>query len=147
MTQKTQKTTLIKMEEVQRNWALVDLSGKVLGRAATRIADILRGKTKPTFTPHADTGDFVVAINAAKIRLTGNKLLEKVYYSHSGYRGGLKEVTAGKLLLKKPEDLIIKAVKGMLPKNRTQKHTLAKLKVYASAEHPHAAQQPKPVEI
>ena len=147
MTQKTQKTTLIKMEEVQRNWVLVDLSGKVLGRAATRIADILRGKTKPTFTPHADTGDFVVAINAAKIRLTGNKLLEKVYYSHSGYRGGLKEVTAGKLLLKKPEDLIIKAVKGMLPKNRTQKHTLAKLKVYASAEHPHAAQQPKPVEI
>lgn len=142
-----QKTTLVKMEEVQRNWVLVDLSGKILGRAATRIADILRGKTKPTFTPHADTGDFVVAINAAKIRLTGNKLKEKVYYSHSGFRGGLKEITAGRLLLKKPEDLILKAVKGMLPKNRSQKHLLAKLKVYAAAEHPHAAQQPKPVEI
>src|SRR3989338_2005095 len=142
-----QKTTLVKKEDVQRNWVLVDLDGKILGRAATRIADILRGKTKPTYTPHADTGDFVVAINAGKIRLTGNKLLEKVYYKHSGYRGGLKEITAGALLLKKPEELIRKAVKGMLPKNRTQKHTLAKLKVYASAEHPHAAQQPKPVEI
>lgn len=142
-----QKTTLVKKEEVQRSWVLVDLDGKILGRAATRIADILRGKTKPTYTPHADTGDFVVAINAAKIRLTGNKLEQKVYYKHSGYPGGLKEITAGALLLKKPEELIRKAVKGMLPKNRSQKDMLGKLKVYASAEHPHAAQQPKTVEI
>lgn len=142
-----QKTTLVKKEAVERNWVLVDLDGKILGRAATRIADILRGKNKPTYTPHADTGDFVVAINASKIRLTGNKLQEKIYYRHSGYKGGLKEITAEKLLMKKPGDLIVKAVKGMLPKNRSQKHILNKLKVYALAEHPHAAQQPKPIEI
>ena len=142
-----QKTTIAKKESAVRGWVLVDLDGKILGRAATKIADILQGKTKATYTPHCDTGDFVVAINAGKIRLTGNKPKEKIYYKHTGFRGGLKEITAEKLLLKKPEDLIFKAVHGMLPKNRMAKHLLNKLKVYPSAEHPHAAQQPKIVEI
>lgn len=142
-----QKSTLVKKEEANRGWVLVDLNGKILGRAATGIANLLRGKTKTTFTPHIDMGEFVVAINAAKIRLTGNKLKDKIYYKHSGFRGGLKEITAGKLLLKDPTALITKAVKGMLPKNRLQNHLLKKLKVYAATEHPHAAQQPKPVDI
>lgn len=142
-----QKTTLAKAESTQRGWVLVDLSGKVLGRAATKIADILRGKTKVMYTPHMDAGDFVVAINAAKIRLTGKKLTDKIYYRHSGFRGGLKETPAGKLLQKDPTQLIIKAVKGMLPKNRMQDHLLKKLKVYAADKHPHAAQQPKAVEV
>lgn len=142
-----QKTTLAKKETTTRGWVLVDLDGKILGRAATKIADILRGKTKLLYTPHTDTGDFVVAINAAKIRLTGKKLTDKVYYKHSGFRGGLKEITAGKLLEKDPTALIVKAVKGMLPKNRMQDHLLNKLKVYAAAEHPHVAQQPKAIEI
>jgi len=142
-----QKSTLVKNETLNRGWVLVDLDGKILGRAATRIADILRGKSKVDFTPHVNHGDFVVAINAAKIRLTGNKLKDKIYYKHTGFRGGLKEITAEKLLLKDPTALIIKAVKGMLPKNRLQNHILKKLKVYAAAEHPHAAQQPKAVEI
>jgi len=142
-----QKSTLAKKETVERGWVLVDLNGKILGRAATKIADILRGKTKVIYTPHMDAGDFVVAINAAKIRLTGKKLTDKVYYKHSGFRGGLKEITAGKLLLKDPTALIVKAVKGMLPKNRMQDHLLKKLKVYAEEKHPHAAQQPKAIEI
>lgn len=142
-----QKTTLAKAETTQRGWVLVDLSGKILGRAATKIADILRGKTKVMYTPHMDAGDFVVAINAAKIRLTGKKLTDKIYYRHSGFRGGLKETPAGKLLQKDPTQLIIKAVKGMLPKNRMQDHLLKKLKVYAADKHPHAAQQPKAVEV
>jgi large subunit ribosomal protein L13 len=142
-----QKTTLAKAETTQRGWVLVDLSGKILGRAATKIADILRGKTKVMYTPHMDAGDFVVAINAAKIRLTGKKLTDKIYYRHSGFRGGLKETPAGKLLEKDPTQLIIKAVKGMLPKNRMQDHLLKKLKVYAAEKHPHAAQQPKAVEV
>ncbi len=142
-----QKTTIAKKESAARGWVLVDLDGKVLGRAATRIADILRGKTKTIYTPHCDAGDFVVAINAQKVLLTGNKPKEKIYYKHTGFRGGLKEITAEKLLLKKPEELIRKAVNGMLPKNRMQKHLLNKLKVYPSAEHPHAAQQPKTVVI
>lgn len=142
-----QKSTLAKKETVERGWVLVDLTDKVLGRAATRIADILRGKTKTIYTPHVDTGDFVVAINAAKIRLTGKKLGDKVYYKHTGFRGGLKEITAEKLLLKDATQLIIKAVKGMLPKNRMQDHLLKKLKVYAADQHPHAAQQPKTVQL
>ena len=142
-----QKTTLAKKETAVRGWVLVDLSGKVLGRAATRIADILRGKTKPIFTSHCDAGDFVVAINASKVRLTGKKLQQKVYYRHSGFRGGIKEITAEKLLEKNPTALIIKAVKGMLPKNFMQPRFLKKLKVYPAAEHPHAAQQPKSMEI
>lgn len=142
-----QKSTIVKNETADRGWVIVDLDGKILGRAATQIADILRGKTKVTFTPHVNHGDFVVAINASKIRLTGNKWKDKVYYKHTGFRGGLKEITAEKLLLKDPSALIIKAVKGMLPKNRMQDHLLKKLKVYAATEHPHAAQQPKTVEI
>jgi large subunit ribosomal protein L13 len=142
-----QKTTLAKKETAERGWVLVDLADKVLGRAATRIADILRGKTKVTYTPHADAGDFVVAINAAKVRLTGKKLTDKIYYKHTGFRGGLKETPAGKLLQKDPAQLIIKAVKGMLPKNRMQDHLLKKLKVYPADKHPHTAQQPKPTDI
>jgi len=142
-----QKTTLAKKETAPRNWVLVDLEGKILGRAATQIADALRGKTKPTYTPHVDAGDFVVAINAGKIVLTGNKLLQKKYYRHSGYPGGIKEITAGKLLQKDATEVIRKAVKGMLPKNRLARHLIRKLKIYSSAEHPHAAQQPKTIEI
>jgi large subunit ribosomal protein L13 len=142
-----QKTTLAKKGEVPRNWVLVNLEGKILGRAATRIADLLRGKTKTIYTPHADTGDFVVAINAQKIRLTGKKLQEKMYYKHTGYIGGLKEINAEKLLQRDPERLIRRAVYGMLPKNRMAKHLIKKLRIYPGAEHPHAAQQPKPTEV
>lgn len=131
-----------KKSEQDRKWLLIDLDGAVLGRAATRIANLLRGKHKPTFTPHLDMGDFVVAINAEKIRLTGKKLTDKIYYRHSGYPGGIKARNAGEILEKKPSELIRLAVSGMLPKNRTRKHLLTKLRIYAGAEHPHAAQQP-----
>lgn len=142
-----QKTTLAKEGEVKQNWVIVDLNGKVLGRVATQIATILRGKNKVMYTPHTDTGDFVVAINAQGIRLTGKKNSDKIYYSHSGFRGGLKEITAEKLLLKDPTELVRKAVHGMLPKNRLSKHLIRKLKIYPSAEHPHAAQQAKGITI
>jgi len=142
------KTTQVaKKEDVTRDWYLVDVDSKVLGRVATQIANVLRGKNKPTFTPSVDTGDFVVVVNAAKIALTGKKMSDKTYYSHSGYVGGLKEITAGKLIDKKPEDLIKKAVKGMLPKNKLARHMLKKLKIYAGEAHPHAAQQPKNLNI
>ena len=142
------KTTQVaKKEDVTRDWYLVDVDNKVLGRVATQIANVLRGKNKPTFTPSVDTGDFVVVVNAAKIALTGKKMSDKTYYSHSGYVGGLKEITAGKLIDKKPEDLIKKAVKGMLPKNKLARHMLKKLKIYAGEAHPHAAQQPKNLNI
>lgn len=142
------KTTKVaKADEITRDWYLVDVDNKVLGRVATEIANILRGKKKPIYTPSVDTGDFVVVVNAAKICLTGKKTADKVYYSHSGFPGGLKEITAGKLLEKKPEDLIKKAVKGMLPKNKLARHMLSKLKIYAGAEHPHQAQQPKTLDI
>jgi large subunit ribosomal protein L13 len=142
------KTTQVaKKEEIVRDWYLVDVDNKVLGRVASEIANILRGKRKPIYTPSVDTGDFVVVVNAAKIGLTGKKLSDKVYYSHSGFPGGLKSITAGKLLDKKPEELLRKAVKGMLPKNKLARHMLSKLKVYAGAEHPHEAQQPKPLDI
>lgn len=142
-----QKTTLAKKGEIERDWVLVDLDGKILGRAATQIAGILRGKRKVTFTPHADTGDFVVAINAEKIRLTGNKLEDKIYYRHTGFRGGIKEITAKRLLETRPDRMITKAVHGMLPKNKTNQHLMKRLKVYPSSTHPHEAQQPKPIEI
>jgi large subunit ribosomal protein L13 len=141
------KTQTAKKEEVSRDWYLVDVENKVLGRVATQIANVLRGKTKATFTPSVDTGDFVIVVNAAKITLTGNKLAGKVYYSHSGYPGGIKSITAGKLIDKKPEQIIRKAVKGMLPKNKLARHMLNKLKVYAGAEHPHEAQQPKVLDV
>jgi len=141
------KTYTPKKGEIERKWRLFDAEDKVLGRLATEIADTLRGKNKPTFTPYVDTGDFVVVVNAEKIRLTGNKLDDKVYYHHTGYVGGIKGITAGKLLEKKPEQLIISAVKGMLPKNKLQKVFLTKLKVYAGSEHPHSAQKPVPLEV
>jgi large subunit ribosomal protein L13 len=141
------KTIVAKTKEVTRDWYLVDADNQVLGRIATTIANVLRGKNKPTFTPSVDTGDFIVVVNAEKIALTGNKRADKMYYSHSGYPGGIKSITAGKLLDKKPEDLIKHAVKGMLPKNKLARHMLSKLKIYAGSEHPHKAQQPKSLTI
>lgn len=137
------KTEVAKIENVKRDWYIVDAQDVVLGRLSTQIANVLRGKNKPTFTPSVDTGDFVIVINAEKIALTGRKLADKIYYNHSGFVGGLKEISAGKLLEKKPEDLIKKAVKGMLPHNKLSRHMLSKLKIYAGGDHPHAAQQPK----
>jgi len=141
------KTQAAKIQEVSRDWYVVDVDGKVLGRIATQIANILRGKNKPTFTPSVDTGDFVIVVNAEKIALTGNKMADKMYYSHSGFPGGIKEINAEKLIQKKPEDLIKKAVKGMLPKNKLSRHMLSKLKIYSGSEHPHKAQQPKTVTL
>jgi large subunit ribosomal protein L13 len=119
------------------------VENKVLGRVATQIANVLRGKNKPLFSPSVDTGDFVIVVNAEKVALTGNKLSDKIYYSHSGYPGGIKSITAGKLLEKKAEDVIRKAVKGMLPRNKLASHMLKKLKIYTGSTHPHEAQQPK----
>ena len=142
------KTTQVaKQEDITREWFLVDVDNKVLGRVATEIANILRGKKKPIYTPSVDTGDFVIVVNAAKIALTGNKLADKAYHHHTGFPGGLKTITAGKLIEKKPEDVIKKAVKGMLPKNKLARHMLSKLKIYAGPEHPHKAQQPKVLDI
>jgi large subunit ribosomal protein L13 len=141
------KTFSAKHEEVEREWFLIDLEGQTVGRAAAQIASILRGKTKPIYTPHVDTGDFVVCINADKVVFTGNKLTDKVYRRHTGYPGGLKEITADKLLDRRPEDVITYAVQGMLPKNSLGRQMMRKLKVYAGPEHPHQAQQPKLKEI
>jgi len=143
----TQKTYQAKPNEVPREWVVVDLEGKTLGRAASAIADMLRGKNKPQFTPHVDTGDFVVAVNVDKIHVTGNKRLAKRYYHHTGYIGGIRSFSFEEMLERKPEDVLRHAVKGMLPKNILGRHLLKKLKVYAGTSHPHAAQQPKPVEI
>jgi large subunit ribosomal protein L13 len=131
----------------ERNWVLVDANGKTLGRLATQIADALRGKRKPTYTPHVDVGDFVVVVNAEKIAVTGDKLHKKMYYRHSGYPGGLKKRTLNDMLERRPEEVIRLAVKGMLPRNRLARKQLTKLKVYAGPDHPHAAQQPVPLEI
>jgi large subunit ribosomal protein L13 len=131
----------------QRDWYVVDAEGQTLGRLATRIADTLRGKRKPEYTPHIDTGDFVIVVNAEKIRVTGDKLSSKVYWRHSGYPGGIKSRTLGEQLRRRPEEVIRKAVKGMLPRNRLARRQLSKLKVYAGPEHPHQAQQPTPMEI
>lgn len=125
-------------------WYVVDAQGMVLGRLASAVASRIRGKMSPLFTPHADAGDWVVVVNADKVVLTGRKLTQKTYYSHSGYPGGLKSITAQKLLVKRPEDVIKFAVKGMLPKNRLGRALNKKLKVYAGPDHPHAAQQPEP---
>jgi large subunit ribosomal protein L13 len=130
----------------QRDWYVVDAEGKTLGRLATQIADALRGKRKPEYTPHVDTGDFIVVVNAEKIRVTGDKLAQKTYWRHSGYPGGIKSRTLGEMLERRPEEVIRKAVKGMLPRNRLARQQLTKLKVYAGPDHPHAAQQPKPME-
>jgi len=136
------KTEVAKKETVNHKWFVVDAENVVLGRLATQIANVLRGKHKPIYTPSVDTGDFVVVVNAEKIALTGNKIADKVYYSHSGFPGGIKSSTAGELLTKKPEELIRKAVKGMLPKNKLASHMLKKLKIYSGTAHPHEAQQP-----
>jgi large subunit ribosomal protein L13 len=140
------KTYVATPERRERDWLLVDASGKTLGRLATQIADTLRGKRKPEYTPHIDTGDFVVVVNAEKIHVTGNKLEDKVYYRHSGYPGGLRSRTLKDMLERRPEEVIRKAVKGMLPRNRLARQQLRKLKVYAGPDHPHQAQQPKPVD-
>ncbi len=141
------KTFFPKNEEVVKNWYVVDAEGLVLGRLAAKLAMILRGKDKPTFTPHTDTGDFVVVINAEKVKLTGNKLADKMYERHSGYPGGLTVLNARTMLSKKPEDVITLAVKGMLPKNILGRHMLKKLKVYKGSQHPHKAQMPKQLEL
>jgi len=130
-------------QDRERNWVLIDANGKTLGRLATQIADMLRGKRKPTYTPHIDVGDFVVVINAEKIAVTGDKLHQKMYYRHSGYPGGLKKRTLNDMLERRPEEVIRLAVKGMLPRNRLGRKQLTKLKVYAGPDHPHAAQQPQ----
>jgi len=140
-------TQTVKLKEIERNWYVIDLDGKVLGRTATEIARILRGKHKPTFSPSVDVGDFVVVINAEKLLLTGNKINDKMYYHHTGYPGGIRSINAAQQLEKKPEDLVFKAVRGMLPKNRLGRQMLKKLKVYAGSEHPHSAQKPNVLEI
>jgi large subunit ribosomal protein L13 len=134
-------------QDRERDWYVVDAEGKTLGRLATQIADVLRGKRKPTFTPHIDVGDFVIVVNAERIEVTGNKRADKRYYRHSGYPGGLKSRTLQEMLDRRPEEVIRRAVKGMLPRNRLGRKQLTKLKVYAGPDHPHAAQQPKPMEI
>jgi large subunit ribosomal protein L13 len=139
------KTYTAKQREIEQAWRLVDADGQILGRLATEIADTLRGKNKPAYTPHVDTGDFVIVVNAEKVRVTGKKLDQKIYYRHSGYPGGLRERTLAEQLARRPEEVIRKAVKGMLPKNKLAAAQLRKLKVYAGPEHPHAAQNPAPL--
>jgi len=134
-------------DQIEKDWFLVDAENKILGRLASKIASILKGKTKPIFTPYLDTGDFVVVINAQKVKLTGRKLNDKVYYHYSGYPGGMKSITPKDLLQKKPEEVIRKAVWGMLPKNSLGRQMLTKLKVYPGKTHPHQAQQPKTIEL
>jgi large subunit ribosomal protein L13 len=141
------KTYQATPQDRERDWYVVDAEGKTLGRLATQIADVLRGKRKPTYTPHIDVGDFVIVVNAEKVAVTGNKREDKRYWRHSGYPGGIRFRTLGDLLARHPEDVIRKAVKGMLPRNRLARQQLRKLKIYAGPEHPHQAQKPEPLEI
>jgi large subunit ribosomal protein L13 len=141
------KTYVATPAERQRDWYVVDAEGQTLGRLATRIADTLRGKLKPEYTPHVDTGDFVVVVNAEKIHVTGKKLEQKRYWRHTGYPGGIKSRSLAEMLDRRPEEVLRKAVKGMLPRNRLARRQLTKLKVYAGPDHPHAAQKPQPMEI
>lgn len=141
------KTFVATPQNRQRDWVVVDASGQTLGRLATQIADRLRGKYKPEYTPHCDVGDFVVIINAEKIAVTGKKRTDKLYHRHTGYPGGLRTRTLQEMLDRRPEEVIRKAVKGMLPRNRLARQQLSKLKVYAGPEHPHEAQQPTELEI
>jgi large subunit ribosomal protein L13 len=141
------KTYTAKPGEVQRDWYVVDAEGKTLGRLATQIADLLRGKGKAQYTPNTDTGDFVIVVNAEKIHVTGQKLDQKMYHRHSGYPGGLKSRTLREQLERRPTEVIRKAVKGMLPKNKLASAQLVKLKVYAGPDHPHEAQAPKQLEV
>ena len=141
------KTYTPKVAEIEREWYVVDAAGKTLGRLASEIARILRGKHKPTYAPHMDCGDFVIVVNADKIRVTGRKLDQKMYYRHSGYPGGLTGITLRRQLEKHPDRVITLAVRGMLPKNRLGRRLIKKLKVYAAPTHPHQAQQPKPLDL
>ena len=141
------RTYNAKPGEIAREWYLVDADGQTLGRLATRIADMLRGKNKAAYTPHVDTGDFVVVVNAEKIHVTGNKLDQKEYIRHSGYPGGIRRRTLREQLERRPEEVLRRAVKGMLPKNRLARQQLTKLKIYAGPEHPHEAQAPKPLPL
>ena len=141
------KTYSTRPSDIERDWYVTDAQDKVLGRLATEVAAILRGKHKPQFTPHIDTGDFVIVVNAEKVKVTGKKLEQKIYYRHSGYFGGLKEESLEKVLAEKPEQAVMRAVKGMLPGNKLGRAMLKKLKVYAGGEHPHAAQTPKQLDI
>ena len=141
------ETTSIRAEEITRDWYLVDANNQTLGRLASRVAQILRGKNKPYFTPHMDMGDFVVIINAEKVKVTGNKATDKIYHSHSGYPGGLKSISFEKLQERSPEKVIKLAVKGMLPRTPLGRAMFKKLKVYAGTDHPHGAQQPKTVTL
>lgn len=141
------KTYQAKKGDVERNWLVVDAQGKVLGRLASEIAKRLRGKDKPVYTPYVDTGDFVIVINADKVRLTGKKLTDKMYYRHSGYPGGLRQTAAGKLIAENPTEILRLAVKGMLPKNTLGRAMLKKLKIYTDGEHGHAAQCPRTLEL
>ena len=141
------KTYVATPADRERNWLLVDAEGQTLGRLATQIADALRGKRKPTYTPHVDVGDFVIVVNAEKVTVTGRKREQKRYYRHSGYPGGLRSRSLEEMLERRPEEVIRLAVKGMLPRNRMARAQLRKLKVYAGPDHPHAAQKPQPIEI
>lgn len=141
------KTFMANASNIERKWYVVDAEGKTLGRLAAEVAKVLRGKHKPTFTPHVDTGDHVIVVNADKIELTGKKLVQKTYFRHSGYVGGTTFTTAGQMLADKPERMIELAIRGMLPKNRLGRQMFRKLNVYRGAEHPHAAQQPEVLEI
>lgn len=141
------KTFVTKPADINREWWVVDAEGQTLGRLATQIATVLRGKNKPTYSPHLDTGDFVVVVNCEKVTVTGNRMEDKKYYRHSGYFGGLTEVTLRDQLVRKPEAVLREAVRGMLPKGPLGRAQLAKLKIYAGAEHPHTAQQPQPLKL
>ncbi|MHB0866272.1 MAG: 50S ribosomal protein L13 [Thermoleophilia bacterium] len=141
------KTFIAKPSNIEKNWLIVDARDQRLGRLATRIADSLRGKLKPTYTPHIDTGDFVVVVNAERIAVTGKKMEDKIYYRHTGYPGGLKQRTLAEMLEKKPEEVLRLAVKGMLPKNRLGRAQLKKLKIYTGPAHPHAAQKPEEMKL
>ena len=141
-------TRSVKADDVERKWYVVDAEDAILGRLATRVATILRGKHRPTFTPHVDTGEYVIVVNAEKVKLTGRKLDNKIYHRHTGYPGGVRSITAGKLLESAHADRVVKsAVRGMLPKNTLGRQMFSKLKVYAGPDHPHAAQQPEVLEI
>ena len=141
------KTYVAKPSDRERNWVVVDANGQTLGRLATQIADVLRGKRKPEYTPHIDTGDFVIVVNAEKISVTGRKRTDKMYYRHSGYPGGLRSRTFNEMLARRPEEIIRLAVKGMMPRNRLARKQLTKLKVYAGPDHPHVAQKPEPMQL
>ena len=141
------RTFTQKQEEIERNWYIVDAEGETLGRLASRIAPILKGKHKPVYTPHLDCGDYVIIVNAEKVRVTGRKMDQKLYYRHSGYPGGLRSISLKDQLAKRPERVLQAAIRGMLPKNKLGRRMLKKLKVYAGDSHPHQAQQPRPLEL